>query len=40
MPGLDKMRAWFPDTMNQGNMMENTEPAINWLSGMRRMTAA
>ena len=25
MPGLDTMRAWFPDTMNRGNRMgENT----------------
>ena len=28
MPGLDTMMAWFPDTMNRGNRMENTQPAI------------
>ena len=28
MPGLDTIMAWLPDTMNKGNRMENTQPAI------------
>ena len=28
MPGLDMMMAWFPDTMNRGNRIEKTQPAI------------
>ena len=27
-PGLDTMMAWFPDTMNRGKRIENTQPAI------------
>ena len=30
MPGLDTIMAWFPDTMNRGNRMEKTQPAITF----------